>query len=143
MFLRIKRETLDSMPDSILSAASSIGAPMVQQTTGDHLTVVSVSGSQLTALQDKLNQFAREYPSLGRREEVVELLEELYKCSRLYIVSTSIELILVSNRAGEQYEIIYDLTTNLMPSYEDFRDECRLFIGGLANLGLDGRGAEE
>ncbi len=134
MFARIRRKAFDSTPDSIMAAVSFVGAPMTQEPSGLLLKVVSVSGGQLTELENKLRQFAHSDLTLAASTEVRQLLEELGRCSHLYIISTSIELVLVSDRSRRQYEQIEAMNLELMPKFDAFRDECTRFIQRLQHL---------
>src|SRR4051794_24637830 len=115
MYLRVKRDTFDTVPDSIVSAASSIGAPILQESSGLLLKVISVSGGQLTNLYDKLSQFMSEDSALAKSENARKLLEETGRCSHLFIVSTSIELILVSDRSRDEHGKVKREFQELMP----------------------------
>ena len=134
MYLRIKRGLFDTCTDTVLAAASVVGAPLTQDCTGLLLKVVSVTGGQLTKLEDKLRQFIREDNSLREEAPVMELLEEVGRCSHLYVISTSIEVVLVSDRSRHQFQQIHEMNLRLMPKFVDFRDECVRFVTGLDSL---------
>jgi len=134
MFLRMRRVAFDTVPDAIVAAASVVGAGMTQQASGLLLKVISVSGEQLSRLEDTLHQFIREDPRLGDSKAVNDLLYELGRCSHLYIVSTSIEIVVVSDKSAPQYKQIQHLDMELTPKYVEFRDECSRFIQGLQTI---------
>jgi hypothetical protein len=134
MFLRMRRVAFDTIPDAIVAASSVIGAGMTQQASGLLLKVISISGEQLSKLEDKLHQFILEDPSLGDSKAVNDLLHELGKCSHLYIVSTSIEVVAVSDKSPAQYEQVRQLDMELTPRYVEFQDQCYQFIRGLQTI---------
>lgn len=136
MHLRIPRDRFNNVADVIVSAASheSVGAPMIYSPSGDHLRVVYLSGSQLSRLYDRLQQVTHEDPSLGGKDEIVELMEETYKCSNLFVVSTTEELQLISDRSRWQYDLVEELYKYLMPLYVEFRGGCNHFVRDLARL---------
>ena len=132
MHLHIKRERFDNLPDIIVSAAMSIGAPVVQQTTGQHLTVVHMPApQQLISLRDKLGMTL---DNLRDRSEARQLMTELGRCSGMFVISTTAKLELISNNSAPQYQVVEQMYARLVPVYEEFSDGCALFIRGLSRL---------
>jgi hypothetical protein len=133
MYKRIKLERYDSLPDIILTAATKTNAPRIQQTTGSHLTVFHVSGGQLQDLKEQLRYLASESASFASRPEAMELVAETNRCSKLFIVSTTVELMMVSDRSNN-YKTVQEQYEDLLPSYVDFNDGCAGFIRRLHSM---------
>ena len=136
MFLRIEKERFDTTPDTIVAAASheAVGAVVIYNPSVEHLKVIYLSGSQLSRLDEKLRHFIAQDPQLGSRDEVVELMEELYKCSNVFIVSTTKELLIVSDRSRDEYEQIESEYQALSLDYDQFRESSSDFVRYLSRL---------
>lgn len=134
MYRRVKRERFDTVLDAIVSAATGTGAPMTHDPTGQDLKVICASGGQLTELDKRLRQFIGEDTRIGESAIVLELLDELQLCSGLYIVSTTEEVILASNRSSDEFSLIAELDLDLMPDYDAFKAGSARFRKGLLRL---------
>lgn len=133
MYCRIKRERFDEVPDAIMAAASGIGAPMLYDPSGSHLKVISVSGGQLTSLGEKLGEIGGEILRPDR-SVVLDLQMETFRCSGVFIISTSEEVIIASDRSPDEYALIAELDLDLMPEFDAFKAGCARFIRGLGRL---------
>lgn len=105
MYLRIKRGSrLNFTPDYIVSAASGIGAPMIQDPSDFQMKLIPISGGKFEDFESKLRQFGIEDPWFAEDKDVVALLDGLQKCSNLYILSTTVEVIIASDSLDSRHQ---------------------------------------
>ena len=137
MFLRISRaDRFDTLPDMIVACARNIGAPRMVDPAGAQLELINVSHSQLQDYDRELRRVASEDPAFGRRSEVGQLVEGLNRCSRLIIVSTGKEVLLVSDSHDSkwQYEYLERLQVPALRPYDDYKTACTEIVAGLPHL---------
>jgi hypothetical protein len=134
MYLRIPREPIDDWADAVWAAATRCGAPMVPPVTSDNLGMVYLSGLQLNSYGHALDLLSMRENSFKSRGETGTLRRELTRCSNLIVLSTNIELVLVSNRSAKQYEVIENIYESVATRYDSLRAEVFKGIADLIRL---------
>jgi hypothetical protein len=132
MYLHHTKEVpFDDWADAIWAAATRCGAPMVPPITAQHLAMAYLSGPQLEMYGSQLDLEARKDSSFRHKRGTGILRRELVQCSMLIVVTTNVDLRLVSNRSTDPYRVIERFYQGVADRYEDLNV---LVIRGLADM---------
>jgi hypothetical protein len=129
MYRRIRRTETDSFPDIVRRATRNIGVPMVREPSDDHRQMAYLTGHQLSRLRSELDfRLDKSIP------EAAELMRELGRCSEMVVISTTAELVLVSDSSPDEFRILKDRYSGIVHLDDQLSEEWHKLTTCLSEL---------
>lgn len=107
----------------------------IQAGPGRTLNIAFLSGKQLEEFSAKLREMSSERDALRAGPTLTKALAELEKCSGLFVVDQTHQVILVSSRSPVKFRKLEQLFSTLTEAWEDFCDEYSRFTSDVDEMG--------